>query len=424
MTNGASAASLAIDGGPRFRTYPWPKRAHFGEAEKAAVVRLFDQAIVSGDGIGYDGEEERAYCSEFAAFHGGGFADAVSSGTAALYVALRALEIEPFTEVIVPPVTDPGGVMAVPLLNCVPIVADSAPDSLNMGAEQIADRITERTSAIVVAHIAGIPADMDAIMELAGRHNLPVVEDCAQAHGALYKGRMVGTMGTAGIFSTMFTKHHTTGSQGGVVYTRDEALYARIRICSDRGKPFGGEIDWRTTNDCNLVATLNFNLGDLPAAIGRVQLRRLPEFLAGRRRIVRGLAQGCGLLRAVSINVGPSDTQGAFWFVPIRLDLAKLRVGMEQFAAALSAEGLPIGMNTLELFTRAPWYRQRAVFGTSGLPWTSPLYFGDPDQVYPVPNVIETSQNHIRLDVNERYTDADVADILAILKRVEDAYAL
>ncbi len=424
MTGDVRDTCLAVNGGVPVRTAPWPKRAHFGEQEKAAVDRLFDRAIATGDGIGYDGEEEREYCREFAEFHGGGFADAVNSGTTALYVALRALAIEPFTEVIVPPITDPGGVMAVPLINCIPVVADSAPGTVNMGAEQIEARITDRTSAIVVAHIAGIPAEMDAILALAERHGLPVIEDCAQAHGAIYKGRMVGTMGTVAVFSTMFTKHHTTGSQGGMVFTRDERLYTRIRVCSDRGKPFGGDVDWRTTNDCNLVASLNFNLGDLPAAIGRVQLRRLPEFLAGRRRVVARLVAGCAERKAVSINAGPAVAEGAFWFVLVRLDLVRLGVGLREFVAALAAEGLPVSWDTLDLFTRAPWYRERAVFGTSGLPWTSPLYHGDPDRDYPVPNTIATTQCHFRLDVHERYTDADVADILAILERVENAYLL
>ena len=119
---------LAINGGEKVRRTPLPARGLFGEEEKRAAVALFDKAIATGNAFSYNGEEEEAYCKEFAEFLGGGYADGVNSGTSAIYVALRALDIEPFTEVIVPPVTDPGGVMPVPLANCIPVVADGAPD--------------------------------------------------------------------------------------------------------------------------------------------------------------------------------------------------------------------------------------------------------------------------------------------------------
>ena len=157
---------LAVNDGDRVRTAPWPPRHLFTDDEKQAAIDLFDEAIATGGVFVYNGEAEEAYCREFAEYMGGGYADAVNSGTSAIYVALRALDLEPFTEVIVPPVTDMGGVMPVPLINCIPVPADAAPGSFNMGPEQLAERITERTSAIIVAHIAGLPADMDAIMKL------------------------------------------------------------------------------------------------------------------------------------------------------------------------------------------------------------------------------------------------------------------
>ena len=172
---------LAIDGGPKFRTTPFPGRQVVSQAEKAAVVALFDEAIAKGEQVlGYNGPQEEAYCREFAAMLGGGFADGVNSGTNAVYVALRSLDLEPGGEVIVGPVTDPGGIMPVVLCGHTPVLPDSAPGSYNTGAEQIAARISQNTRAIVVAHIAGIPCEMDAILKL----GLPVVEDCAQALGA------------------------------------------------------------------------------------------------------------------------------------------------------------------------------------------------------------------------------------------------
>ena len=205
---------LAIDGGKPLRETPFPPRALFGAAERDAALRLFDGAIESGSPIGYGGPEEQAYEAEFAAAHGGGFADLVNSGTSALYAALGGLELEPASEVVVPPISDPGGVMPVALLNLVPVVADAAPGSFNAGPEQIEAVLSPRTRAIVVAHIAGEPAEMDAILERARGRGVPVVEDCAQAHGARFGGRMAGTLGTLGVFSTMSGKHHATGPQG------------------------------------------------------------------------------------------------------------------------------------------------------------------------------------------------------------------
>jgi dTDP-4-amino-4,6-dideoxygalactose transaminase len=418
--SGRAKNTLAINGGQKVRNTPWPKRHLFGEEEKLAVMALFDRAIASGDVFDYNGEEEEAYCREFAQFLGGGYADAVNSGTSAIYVALRALEIEPFTEVIVPPITDPGGVMPVPLINCIPVVADSAPGTLNAGPEQIEARITERTSAIIVAHIAGLPADMDPIMEIARKKGIPVIEDCAQAHGALYKGRFVGTIGDIGAFSTMSGKHHATGAQGGVVFTKNETLYWRARRYSDRGKPFGLQ-DWHTPT-CNLVCSLNLNLNDLAACIGRVQLKKLPEILARRRKLAYSIKEACKPLKSVSLDTGLPDTEGAFWFLIFKLDLAKLAVDKDKFVAALAAEGLPVGGNYLHLFTKAPWYKNRAVFGKSGYPWTCPLYRGDPDKEYPLSNVFKAHDSIFTMAFHENLTSKEVLDIQTALRKVETEY--
>jgi perosamine synthetase len=166
--------------------------------------------------------------------------------------------------------------MPIPLLNLIPMVADTRPGSFNTGPEQVQELITSRTSAILIPHIAGEPADMEGILQVANRHGLPVIEDCAQAHGARLNGRMVGTFGRIAAFSTMFGKHHCSGGQGGLVFTQNEPLYQASRRASDRGKPF-----FLPQGATNTTASLNFNLSDLAAAIGRVQIKKLPQ---GRSR--------------------------------------------------------------------------------------------------------------------------------------------
>lgn len=156
--------NLAINGGSKSITTPLPTRGHFGKAEKAAAMAMFDECITSGNAFGYNGAQEELFCKEFAEFLGGGYADGVNSGTNSVFVAIRSLKLEPFSEVIVGAVNDPGGIMPIVMNNCIPIPVDSAPDSYNTGAEQVEAVITPRTSAIVIPHIGGEPADMPGII--------------------------------------------------------------------------------------------------------------------------------------------------------------------------------------------------------------------------------------------------------------------
>ena len=408
---------LVVNGGDPVRTAPWPPRHLFTEEEKQAAIDLFDEAIATGGVFVYNGEAEEAYCREFAEYMGGGYADAVNSGISAVYVALRALDLEPFTEVIVPPVTDMGGVMPVPLINCIPICADTAPDAYNCGPEQIAARITERTSAIIVAHIGGLPVDLDPILDMAKAKGIPVLEDCAQSHGATYKGRLVGTMGDVAAFSTMSGKHHATGGQGGVVFTQREDLYWRARQTSDRGKPFGVEGD-----GTNVTCSHNLNLNDLSAAIGRVQLRKLPHIAEGCRRAAHAIDDRCRALDAVSVNMGLPDTEAVFWFLTFRLDLDKLTCDLDTFVKAAQAEGIPFSAHYTQPFTEHAWFKNRAVFGSSGYPWTCPLYQGDPDAVYPLPNMEQVHQRLFNVKVHENVTDQEADDVFCALSKVEAAY--
>jgi dTDP-4-amino-4,6-dideoxygalactose transaminase len=381
-------------------------------------LSLFDAAIATGEPIGYGGEQEESYCRGFADALGGGFADGVNSGTNALYVALQALDVQPFTEVIVPPITDPGGVMPVVLRNCIPVTADSTPGSYNTSAEQIAARVTERTQAIIVAHIGGLPADMGPIMDLARSRDIPVIEDCAQAHGAIFKGRPVGSIGDLAIFSTMFGKHHATGGQGGVLFTRSEALYWRIRRAADRGKPIG--LEGATSN---VHASLNCNMDELHAAIGRVQLKRLPDVLQRRRAFARAVADGCReTLRTVRLVEAPPDCKGAYWFLIFEFMAERLSVGKEAFVEAVAAEGVPAAPHYLHAAVLADWYRNRAVFGSSGYPWASPLYGGDPDAEYDIPNAIAADEGHFILYFHEDCGQQEAADVIAALGKVEAAY--
>jgi dTDP-4-amino-4,6-dideoxygalactose transaminase len=393
--------------------------------EKAAVEALFDRAITTGEPPGYNGAEETAYCEAFAAFMGGGYVDAVSSGTAGIYVALKALDLEPFTEVIIGAVTDPGGMMPIPLLNLIPMVADVEPSTYNTGPAQVEALLSSRTRAIIVPHIGGEPADIESIVALAHARGIPVIEDCAQSHGARLNGKLVGTFGDIGVFSTMFGKHHSSGGQGGLVYTRDEGRYQVVRRASDRGKPF-----FLPSGATNVTASLNFNLNDLAAAIGRVQLKKLPAAVRRRRDIVAQLRDGLKGFTTVSIPAPLSGAEPSYWFLRMRfhadLVASATRAACDKatFCQALAAEGLPVTSDYRAALPHTQtWFVERRVFGHSGYPWTSPDYHGDSHRRFPCPNAHAAMDMCFNVQIHENWGACEVRDALAIFEKVEAAYS-
>lgn len=408
-----------VHGGPRARRFPWPRRRHFDKRERQAVLRLMNREIREGNAIIYGGSETKAYCEAFAKYLGGGYAHAVNAGTSAVYVALRALDLEPGCEVIVPPISDPGGIMPVALMNCIPVPADSEPGSLNTSANQVKAVLSERTTAIVVAHISGHPVDMDPILELAAARGIPVVEDCAQAIGAIYKGRMVGSLGTIAAFSTMFGKQHCTGAQGGVVFTRDSLTFARVRQAADRGKPHGA-----LGTHANVVASLNFNQDEISMAIGRVQLEKLPASLEKRRRFSHAVQSGLQGVEGVSLLGDAPGCSGAYWFLMIWLDGSKLACEVPEFAIELEREGIA-GVQAGYPFspTKYPWYREAAVFGSSGQPW-SLLPDRPKPQHFELPHADEAGRGFVRVDVHESLGLGEARDLVTAIKKLVRYYRI
>ena len=409
---------LAINGGEKVRDTPFPKRRLFRQQEKEVVTKLFDWAIETGEAIGYNGEQEREYEKDFAQFMGGGYADLVNSGTSALYVALGALKLPVGGEVVVPPITDPGGVMPVALLCNVPVIADAAEGTFNTSAEMIESVITPHTNAIIVAHIAGEPVDMDPILELANSHGIPIVEDCAQAHGACYKNTLVGKFGTVAAFSTMSGKHHATGPQGGVVFSRDPDIVAEAKRFADRGKPFGLSIG------SNVRAGLNLNGNEMSAAIGRVQIERLPDIIQRRRKIAQEIKEAIAKLDVVFPGREAGGDGGVYWFMRFRVDERKISVSKDDFAEAIKAEGIPVTNSYRHLPSESNWFRNRCVFPGSDYPWGLQSYKGLQDQQFSCENAIRASEQHFILSIHEEFGSDEVTDIADAFKKVEAAFII
>lgn len=410
--------NLAINGGSKFIEGGLKPRFNIGIEEKNAVMALFDKAISSGQAIGYNGEEETLLCQKFSDMMGGGFADGVNSGTTAVFVALRALELEPFSEVIISPITDPGGMMPIVMNNCIPVVADSDKGTYNVGPVQIEEKITEYTKAIIVAHIMGEPCDMEGIMKVARKHNLKVIEDCAQAHFATINNKPVGSFGDVASFSTMFGKHFNTGGQGGIVYTKDQDLYWKVRQYADRGKPFG-----MTPGSTNTVASLNFNMDDFGAAIGIVQLDKLQGIISKRRELVEYMKTRLSetkTLKAPKLTEGSSPS---YWFLRLELDSGSLSCSKDTFLEAVIAEGV----NLLKDYSIAQpylmdWFINKKAFGTSGFPWSAPQYKGSFTSSFVCENAAEVCKTCFNLHLHESWSKEDIDLIIGAFRKVEDVY--
>lgn len=411
---------LAIHGGIPVRDIkkdPLPVRKSFGQKERRAALRVIDRVIDSGRGFDrYGGVETEAYEKEFAGYYGTKFATAVSSGTAAVHSAIAALDLEPGSEIITTPITDNGTVMPMVFQQCIPVLADVEYSSLNISPESIEKNITKRTKAVIAVHLAGQPADMDRIMRIAKKHKLYVIEDCAQAHGARYKNRFVGSMGDMGCFSLMSSKHTTSGGQGGMVVTNSEELYWRAKRFADRGKPFN------TDGKSSLGAGLNYRMTDLEAAIGRVQLTRVDSIRKGRLRIYLELKRLFEeKLSAFRFWESLPGAEANPWFCFIRIDRAKIKEDSVAVSEALCAEGIPVGAHYTSPMTSSKWLLGKKAFGTSQLPWSLPgarkiKYEG----VCPIAE--KALSDHLTFRPNENWRKREINETVKAFQKVEDYY--
>lgn len=318
---------------------PWPS---YSEEEVRAVAD-----VLASNRVNYwTGELCRRFEAEFAAWTGARHAVAMANGTLALVAALKALEIGPGDEVIVTPRSFIASASSVVTVGAVPVFADVDRDSQNITAETIARVLTPRTKAIVCVHLAGMPCDMDPIMGLARERGLKVVEDCAQAHGARYRGRSVGTIGDIGAWSFCQDKIMTTGGEGGMVTTDDAGLWSRMWSLKDHGKSWDAVYERRHAPGFRWVHESfgeNFRMLEMQAAIGLVQLGNMAEWT--RRRAANSAALAAICARHACVRVPPVPEgfgHGNYRFYafaePERLASGWSR---ERIAAEIAALGIP-----------------------------------------------------------------------------------
>ena len=268
---------------------PWPSFTQ----EEADAVR---DVLLSNKVNYWTGTECREFEKEYATWAGTRYAVALANGTLALDVALHALGIGPGDEVVVTPRTFIASVSCVVNAGATPVFADVDADSGNLSAETIARVLTPRTRAVICVHLAGWPCDMDPIMALAEQHGLKVIEDCAQAHGARYKGRSVGSIGHVGAWSFCQDKIMTTGGEGGMVTTNDEALWRSMWSFKDHGKSYAAVYEREHPPGFRWLHEgfgTNWRMLEMQAAVGRIQLRRMPDWTAARVANAEAILSEC-----------------------------------------------------------------------------------------------------------------------------------
>ena len=299
---------------------PWPSYTE-EEAEAASRVLLSNQVNY------WTGREAREFESEFAAYANTEYAIAVANGTVALDLALQGLGIGAGDEVVVTPRTFMASASSVVNCGATPVFADVDPDTQNITAETVRAVLTPRTRAVVAVHLAGWPCDMDAMMTLADEHGLYIIEDCAQAHGATWRGRPVGGLGHIGCWSFCQDKIMTTGGEGGMITLNDRDLWSRIWSLKDHGKSWEAVYEREHPPGFRWLHESfggNGRMTEMQAAIGRIQLGRMPAWTQARRANSQAIwetARNCPGLRVPELpgEVGHAGYKCYVFVEPERL---------------------------------------------------------------------------------------------------------
>ena len=339
---------------------------------------------------------------DFAAYKGSPHAVAMHSCTAALHLSILAADLKPGDEVITTPLTFCATVNAILHAGATPVLADVDRTTMNLDPNQVEDAITPRTRAILPVHFAGRPCDMDALLDLAKRRNLVMIEDCAHAIETEYKGRKAGLFGDFGCFSFYATKNITTG-EGGMVLVRDEAKAARLKTLALHGM---SKDAWKRFSDDGYkhyqVVELGFkyNMMDLQAAIGIHQLPRVESWLVRRNEIWRQYDRAFASMPIEIPAPEEKDTRHARHLYTLLVDEHRSGISRDAFLSRMTEQGIGVGVHYLSV-PEHPYYRQ--AFG-----WKPEAF----------PNAMEIGRRTVSVPLSAGITDEDAADVIAAVEAV------
>ena len=335
---------------------PWP---YFAPDEIEAAVNV----LRSGKVNYWTGDEGRQFEREFADFVGCRHAVALANGTVALEAALRALGVGPGDEVVTSSRTFIASASCAVAVGARPVMADVDRESQNLTAETVRSALTPRTKAIIAVHLAGWPCEMDELLELANQHGLKLIEDCAQAHGATYKGRVVGSIGHAAAFSFCQDKIMTTAGEGGMVTTNSDEVWRQVWSYKDHGKSYAAVYGKEHPSGFRWLHEsfgTNWRMTEVQSAIGRVVLRKLPEWLMIRRRHAEILRERLSRIPALRVTVPPPHIEHAYYkyYVFVRPELLSPDWNRDRIMQSINAEGVPCSVGSCSEI-----YREKAFAG-------------------------------------------------------------
>ncbi len=358
------ANTLAIHGGQPVRERSFSQWPIFGDQERHALISALD----SGQWGKTTGDVTVQFEKRFAQYHEAQHGIAVVNGTVALRIALLAAGIEAGDEVIVPPYTFIATASAVVEANATPVFADLEQGTFNIDPSAIEAAVTARTRAIIPVHFAGLPVDMDAIMAIAQRHDLIVIEDACHAHGVSYKGRRVGAIGHLGVFSFQSTKNLTSG-EGGILVTNDDRLAERCWSIHNCGR----HVDRAWYEHFEIGG--NYRLSEFQSAVLNAQWERFPEQADTRERHGKRLTERLARLPGVHPQDRTADcTRHGYHLFALRLDPKVVGVSREVFLTALSAEGIPNSAGYPMPLYRQTLFEERLFGPYTGCPTGQPPY--------------------------------------------------
>ena len=403
------ADKLAVDGGTPVRTTPFPGRRPYTEREEELVL----EAIRSQNLFGKNGNFVPQLEEKYAAFMGSGYAQTCTSGTAAVHLALGAVNPDPGDEIITAPITDPGSVMPILQQNAVPIFADVDPITLNMTPESIEERITDRTRAIILVHLFGRGCEVDKVAEIAKRHGVTLIEDCAQAHATKYKGKYLGTYGDIGCFSFQQSKHMTTGD-GGITITDDKDTYWRLRLFADKGWDYRymGERD-------HAFLAPNYRMNELTGAVAVAQLEKVRDVVERRIHLGRVLTERIADAPGITALPLSDDYEVSWWNYIFHIT----GHDPDEFAAALRAEGVSVGVRYIQdpIYMRGDFLVRKVTYGKTQCPFSCPAtsreYEYGPELV---PDAVKGLKTVAVMGLHEHMGEDDIVDMAAAICKVAD----
>lgn len=409
MTEAIKSEKLAMDGGPKAKPTPYSTGKRFGFEEAEQLMQALNQNTL----FYHSGNKVKTFLSDFNEMYGVKHSVAASSGTAAIHVALLAAGVSVGDEVITSPITDMGTLVGILYENAIPIFADLDPHTYNMDPESIRSRITERTKVILVVHLAGNPCDMDAIMAIAKEHNLKVVEDTAQSYNCYYKGKLAGTIGDYGCFSTNDFKHISTGDGGMVtVNSGDKEDYYRTHSFADKNyKRFPDSV----SRDIDTLAP-NYRMTELQGAVGIAQLKKLDDICSTRNRHGDRITEGIKEVEGIHPHQITEGGKSSYWFYMFRINEDALTCTRDEFAAALQAEGIPgsAGYIPNTVYEYGMMQNREAYVG-SQFPFDINNTSYEKGLCPTAEKILETA---VRLPVNEFFSEQDIEETITGIRKV------